>query len=167
MTRTPAPFFWPFLVAAFCLAYFRPIISVAESETVTRPNFLIVVTDDQRPDTIGALGNPVIRTPTLDRLVREGLAFTGAIAPNQVAYRERRVLQCNFLTDDDRERYVSQFWLPYAKTGSKIRYIADKTQPDDYEERHLFGDSLSTLAPTRLPGYPYFDLTIETKLWKA
>jgi len=93
--------------------------------------------------------------------------FSGAIAPNQVAYRERRVLQTNFLTDDDRERYVSQFWLPYAKTGAKIRYIPDKTQPDDYEERHLFGDSLSTLAPTRLPGYPYFDLTIETKLWKA
>ncbi len=45
-----------------------------------RPNVLVVVTDDQRPDTIGALGNPVIRTPNLDRLVDRGTAFTRAVA---------------------------------------------------------------------------------------
>ena len=35
-----------------------------------RPNFLILLTDDQRYDTIGALGNPAIRTPNMNRLVR-------------------------------------------------------------------------------------------------
>ncbi len=43
-----------------------------------RPNFLVIVSDDQRPDTIAALGNPVIETPHLDRLVREGMTFTRA-----------------------------------------------------------------------------------------
>lgn len=43
-----------------------------------RPNVLFFFTDDQRADTIAALGNPVIRTPTLDRLCRRGLAFTRA-----------------------------------------------------------------------------------------
>jgi len=43
-----------------------------------RPNVLLVFTDQQRFDTVGALGNPVIRTPHLDRLVREGTAFTSA-----------------------------------------------------------------------------------------
>ncbi len=43
-----------------------------------RPNILVLVTDDQRYDTIAALGNPEIRTPHLDRLVREGTAFTNA-----------------------------------------------------------------------------------------
>jgi arylsulfatase A-like enzyme len=43
-----------------------------------RPNILLIVSDDQRPDTIAALGNDVIRTPNLDRLVREGTAITRA-----------------------------------------------------------------------------------------
>jgi arylsulfatase A-like enzyme len=40
-----------------------------------RPNILFLLTDDQRADTIHALGNPVIQTPTLDRLARSGLVF--------------------------------------------------------------------------------------------
>lgn len=43
-----------------------------------RPNILFLVTDDQRADTIGALGNPVIKTPHLDKLARRGFAFTNA-----------------------------------------------------------------------------------------
>jgi len=43
-----------------------------------RPNILFLFADDQRADTIGALGNAFIRTPNLDRLVRRGLAFDGA-----------------------------------------------------------------------------------------
>lgn len=43
-----------------------------------RPNVLFLFSDDHRPDTIHALGNPHIRTPNLDRLVREGTAFTRA-----------------------------------------------------------------------------------------
>lgn len=41
-----------------------------------RPNILWYCTDQQRFDTIGALGNPYVRTPTIDRLTREGVAFT-------------------------------------------------------------------------------------------
>ena len=41
-----------------------------------RPNVVLLVTDDQRPDTIHALGNNVIQTPHLDKLVREGTAFS-------------------------------------------------------------------------------------------
>ena len=43
-----------------------------------RPNILILFSDDQRADTIAALGNPNIRTPNLDRLVRRGTTFTRA-----------------------------------------------------------------------------------------
>ncbi|MFT5124080.1 MAG: arylsulfatase [Kiritimatiellia bacterium] len=43
---------------------------------MSRPNILWYVTDQQRFDTIGALGNPHVRTPTLDRLVAEGTTFT-------------------------------------------------------------------------------------------
>ncbi|MGB8166958.1 MAG: sulfatase-like hydrolase/transferase, partial [Chthoniobacteraceae bacterium] len=57
------------LAAAFCTR-----ASAADS----RPNVLILFADDQRADTIAALGNPVIKTPNLDRLVKRGVAFNRA-----------------------------------------------------------------------------------------
>lgn len=46
-----------------------------------KPNMVFVVTDDQRFDTVAALGNPLIHTPNFDRLVRMGVAFTNAHIP--------------------------------------------------------------------------------------
>ncbi len=43
----------------------------------SRPNILLLFADDQRADTIGAWGNPHIRTPNLDRLARRGISFRG------------------------------------------------------------------------------------------
>ncbi len=44
----------------------------------TPPNILFIFADDQRADTIAALGNTHIQTPNLDRLVRRGVAFNHA-----------------------------------------------------------------------------------------
>lgn len=41
-----------------------------------RPNIILIITDQQRYDTINALGYPYVDTPHLDRLVHEGTAFT-------------------------------------------------------------------------------------------
>jgi arylsulfatase A-like enzyme len=54
-----------------------------------RPNILWICTDGQRYDTVGALGNPVIRTPMLDRLVANGTAFTRAHAQNTMCTPSR------------------------------------------------------------------------------
>ena len=60
-----------------------------ESMTKARPNILILFTDMQRADTIHALGNGVIRTPHLDRLVEEGTAFTNCFSPSPVCVPAR------------------------------------------------------------------------------
>ncbi len=39
------------------------------------PNIILIITDQQRFDTINALGFPYMDTPNLDRLVREGVSF--------------------------------------------------------------------------------------------
>lgn len=49
-----------------------------------RPNIVLIESDDQRADTISALGNPAIRTPGLDRLASQGFAFLNA--RNQGSY---------------------------------------------------------------------------------
>ncbi|MCZ7647167.1 MAG: sulfatase-like hydrolase/transferase [Planctomycetota bacterium] len=59
---------------------------------MSRPNILFLLTDQQRFDTLGALGNPSIRTPNLDRLAREGTAFTDAYTPSPVSVAAR----CSF-----------------------------------------------------------------------
>lgn len=52
-----------------------------ESNVKSRPNVLLFLTDDQRFDTIGALGNDQIKTPYLDKLVQQGVTFTKAYIP--------------------------------------------------------------------------------------
>ena len=41
-----------------------------------RPNIVFGITDQQRRDTIAAAGFPSMETPSLDRMVREGVCFT-------------------------------------------------------------------------------------------
>jgi arylsulfatase len=45
-------------------------------ERVRRPDIVFVITDQQRYETIGALGFPYVDTPILDRLVNEGTFFS-------------------------------------------------------------------------------------------
>jgi len=44
--------------------------------TADRPNILFIMTDQHRWDCIGANGNPLIKTPNLDRLAAAGANFT-------------------------------------------------------------------------------------------
>ncbi|MCA9072002.1 MAG: sulfatase-like hydrolase/transferase [Planctomycetaceae bacterium] len=60
-----------------------------EESKPNRPNVLFLLTDDQRPDTIHALGNSLIETPNLDRLVQEGTTFTRAICANPICTPSR------------------------------------------------------------------------------
>ena len=57
-----------FLVCAGC----------ASINTQRPPNVLFLLADDQRADTISALGNRYIQTPNIDRLARNGFVFRRA-----------------------------------------------------------------------------------------
>jgi len=57
-----------------------------------KPNILLIFTDQQRFDTIAALGNPVIKTPALDSLVERGVAFTHAYTPTPVCVPARHAM---------------------------------------------------------------------------
>jgi arylsulfatase A-like enzyme len=61
----------PRLIVAFCAM-------ALSLRAATAPNVVFIFADDQRADTIAALGNPVIKTPNLDRLVKRGVTFTRA-----------------------------------------------------------------------------------------
>ena len=49
-----------------------------EENAVKKPNVLMIVTDQQRRDTIGAYGSQISQTPAVDSLASEGMRFTDA-----------------------------------------------------------------------------------------
>jgi arylsulfatase A-like enzyme len=66
------------LFFTLCCICFRSGIAEAAPEQKQKPNVLFLFTDDQRADTIHALGNSLIQTPNLDELVRSGFVFNNA-----------------------------------------------------------------------------------------
>lgn len=55
----------------------------------SRPNVLWYCTDQQRFDTIGALGNRYVQTPVVDQLVADGVAFTHAYCQSPICTPSR------------------------------------------------------------------------------
>lgn len=54
-----------------------------------RPSFLVLVSDDQRADTLGCAGNPVVRTPHVDALAAAGTLFENAFVTTSVCPSSR------------------------------------------------------------------------------
>jgi len=65
----------------------------ADQRNDGKPNILFVMTDQQRFDTIAALGNEHIYTPNLDRLVKRGIAFTRAYSTCPVCVPARYTIR--------------------------------------------------------------------------
>lgn len=53
------------------------------------PNILLISADQMRWDCLGAIGNPVIKTPNLDRLARRGVLFRNGFTPDPICVPAR------------------------------------------------------------------------------
>ena len=71
------------------ITYFTLQVTHCDLSNAAQHNVLLIVSDDQRPDTIRALGNDTIKTPYLDSLVRDGSVFTRAICANPICTPSR------------------------------------------------------------------------------
>ena len=80
-----------FRVAMVALAI-SATMAYSTARSAERPNIIFLLTDDQRADTLGCMGNRVIETPHLDQLARDGVLFekasvTSAICtPSRISY---------------------------------------------------------------------------------
>lgn len=54
-----------------------------------KPNILFILTDDHRADAISAAGNPIIHTPHMDELLRQGWHFKNAFASTPICAASR------------------------------------------------------------------------------
>lgn len=55
-----------------------PFIHTSLAANARRPNFLFLLTDDQSYGTLSLTGSPFMKTPSIDRIGREGVLFTNA-----------------------------------------------------------------------------------------
>ncbi|MBT6769974.1 MAG: sulfatase-like hydrolase/transferase, partial [Opitutales bacterium] len=67
-----------FRVLFILTAALSPVVAEEKPHavSVSKPNILFFFADDQRHDTLGCAGHPIIETPTIDRLAAEGVRFT-------------------------------------------------------------------------------------------
>ncbi|TPN86245.1 sulfatase family protein [Aquimarina algicola] len=67
--------------------------SVSETiNTQNRPNIILFVADDHGTDALGAYGNPIIKTPNLDQLAKEGTKFNNAYCTSASCAASRSVI---------------------------------------------------------------------------
>ena len=62
-----------------------------KTTTAKRPNIIFLLTDDQRWDTMGCTGNPIIQTPNMDNLAKNGVYFKNAFVdvPSNISQKGR------------------------------------------------------------------------------
>lgn len=121
-----------------------------------RPNLLILYPDQWRSDVLGSAGDPVIQTPHLDRLARQGLRLTHAFVANPVCTPSRGSLMTGRyphktgVTHNESPLPVSEtgFAEPLRAAGYRTGYIG---------KWHLDGEARpGFVPPERRHGWEYW-----------
>ncbi len=89
----PSTFFLSSVLTALLtavLALFTAPVDRGLPQTAPQPlNIVVLVIDDTRWDSIGAAGNPIVRTPRLDGLAAEGIRFAQARVATSICMTSR------------------------------------------------------------------------------
>src|SRR5436190_23488232 len=133
----------------------------------TRPNLVIIFTDDQGYQDAGCFGSPNIKTPNLDRMAAEGMRFTSFYVGQAVCSASRAAL----LTGCYPNRIgILGALSPKSKTGISSNEVtlaqilkARGYATAIYGKWHL-GDSPQFL-PTRHGFDDYFGLPYSNDMW--
>ena len=65
-----------------------PAFTQGSGET-SRPNIIYLMTDDQRADTLGVMGNQIIQTPNIDKMASQGALFKNAFVTTAICMTNR------------------------------------------------------------------------------
>ena len=122
---------------------FRPIDETGVKRR--KPNIIFLLTDDQRWDALGVMGNKIIKTPNLDALANSGILFRKAYVTTSICcvsrasimsgqYESRHKIN-DFSTDFTAEALSKTYPILLKNAGYKIGFIGKlgidvKNQPD-------------------------------------
>ena len=87
-----------------------------------KPNIIVILTDQQRADTLGCYGNPTVRTPNLDALAEDGVRFERAYCATPLCTPARVSIQTGAYPH---RHGIVDLWgeIPNERTGPVLSLI--------------------------------------------
>src|SRR5215831_3158089 len=83
----------------------------APPQTTTRPmNLVFILADDLRWNALGCMGDPIIRTPNLDRLAGQGVLFSNCFVTTSICAVSRASILCGQYA---RRHGINDFSTPF------------------------------------------------------
>ena len=113
-------------------------VHAASAAEKNKPNVLFIFADDQCFETLASSGHPVIKTPNLDRLTRQGTTFTHAfnmgswsgavcVASRCMLNTGRFIWNANSIyRDTAKEMQEGRFWSKYMQQAGYHTYMTGK-----------------------------------------
>lgn len=103
------------------------------AQAATPPNIIFLLADDHRHDALGVAGNPIIQTPNLDRMARDGLHFKNAYVTTSICsvsrasilsgqYQSRHGID-DFAKNFTPEALANTYPMLLKKAGYKIGFV--------------------------------------------
>ena len=108
---------------------------LAERRAAARrqPNIIFLLTDDQRADTMGCAGNPIIQTPNMDALAVNGVRFKNAFVTTSICASSRASIFTgqwtrrhgiiDFRTHFSEEVHAQTYPMLLSQAGYRIGFI--------------------------------------------
>ncbi len=87
----------------------------------SRPNIILLVTDDQRADSLSCAGNTVLHTPNIDALAQTGIRFCNSFATTAICMSSRASILTGLYT---RQHGIDDFTKPLATSLFEQSYPA-------------------------------------------
>ncbi len=107
-------------LTAICSATAGSNVSLA-ADTDNRPNIVFILTDDQRWNALGCMGDPNVKTPNIDKLAAEGVLFRNHFVTTSICCISR----ASILTGQYERRHgVGDFGTPLKDSQWKETYPA-------------------------------------------
>lgn len=110
-----------------------------------RPNLLYIHTDQHSPHVTGCYGDPLVETPNLDRLAREGALFENAYCTSPICVPSRMSMLSG------RHPYQNEVWSNEHILDSAIPTLAHGMGAAGY--RPVMIGRMHSLGPDQLHGY--------------
>ena len=93
------------------------VAPLANAATPSKPlNIVVLYADDWRHDTLGAAGHPVVKTPHLDQLAKEGMRFTHNCVTTAICGVSRATLLTGQWMSRHGNPAFAMFTTPWAET---------------------------------------------------
>ncbi len=111
-------------IASFMVVYgfqesFGQSKNILKSTSNQQPNIIFILTDDQRWDALGVMGNTIIQTPNMDKLANEGVLFQNAYVTTSICC----VSRASLLTGQYQSRHhINDFKTNLAATAFSKAY---------------------------------------------